>query len=358
MMKTIQGAENTMKDLTSERNKEHAVYKEESGELQGAIKALSAALGVLKNLGKKNPEYTLVQLRAATSGVQQALAMADALGLGSTRHKGVMGFLQGAAPEVPMQDYSFHLSDDIIDMLEELEAGFRKESNELDEKEVKAKAIYDMTMQDKTDLVGRKKTEYSQSGKKRAAIMEEISELSDQHTGISAQLADELSAIIAALGIIKGKAAGKAESLGMKLAETGVAVRRAHEVARNDADMEAIEAETESDFKQVPSFIQVEDDAEEPGDDGRLKAAELLARQGMLLHSSMLSSLAEQIKKKKNDPFAKIKTLIQELIGRLMQQAKEEATQKGWCDSSLAEGAAKRDRNADDVAEINDEMAR
>merc|ERR1719443_875393 len=330
----------------------------------------------------------LVQLRSATSGVQHALAMADALGLGSTKHKGAMNFLQDAAPEVPMEDYSFHLSDDILDMLEGLEAGFSKESNELDEKEVKAKSIYDMTMQDKTDLVNRKKTEYSQSGKKRALIIGEISELSDQHTGVSAQLADdqqyvtrlskvcaakaktwdqrikarsdELSAIIAALGIMKGAAKKSGDKLGMKLAATGFAVRRAHEVARSDTAMQAIEAETESDYEQPPDFLQVAAVVEDQGpeDDGRLMAAQLLEKRGKVLKSELLSSAAALITREKNDPFAKIKTLIQELIQRLLQQAKEEASQKGWCDENIAEGEAKRDRNADDVLEINGKMAR
>merc|ERR1719420_2760444 len=87
-------------------------------------------------------------------------------------------------------------------------------------------------------------------------------------------------------------------------------------------------------------------------------AAQMLEKQGRQLHSQMLSSASVLIMKEKNDPFAKIKTLIQELIQRLLQQAKEEASQKGWCDENIAEGEAKRDRNADDVLEINGKMAR
>merc|ERR1719160_2465911 len=79
-------------------------------------------------------------------------------------------------------------------------------------------------------------------------------------------------------------------------------------------------------------------------------AAQMLEKQGRQLRSQMLSSAAALIMKEKNDPFAKIKTLIQELIGRLMQ--------KGWCDSNMAEGEAKRDRNADDIVELNAKMAR
>merc|ERR1719379_1400297 len=81
----------------------------------------------------------------------------------------------------------------------------------------------------------------------------------------------------------------------------------------------------------------------------------LLKKEGMTLHSSMLTSLAAQMEK---DPFAKIKKLIQELIERLLQEAANEANQKGWCDKALGDAKQKRDYAAKDVEELNGNMAR
>merc|ERR1719399_1444796 len=81
----------------------------------------------------------------------------------------------------------------------------------------------------------------------------------------------------------------------------------------------------------------------------------LLKRSGDKLRSSMLIGLASKIAA---DPLAKVKVLIQELIERLLQEAANEANQKGWCDKALGDAKQKRDYAAKDVEELNGNMAR
>merc|ERR1719183_516402 len=90
------------------------------------------------------------------------------------------------------------------------------------------------------------------------------------------------------------------------------------------------------------------------GDRAREAVEDILRNQGERLHSTLLTSLASRIGA---DKFAKVNTLIQELIERLLKEEANEANQKGWCDKATADATQKRDYAAVQVEELNGEMA-
>jgi len=83
------------------------------------------------------------------------------------------------------------------------------------------------------------------------------------------------------------------------------------------------------------------------------KALILLRAEGGRLMSATLASLAARAAE---DPFIKVKTLIQKLIERLLNESTEEATKKGFCDTEL--GKAKTDRSFrwEEVQKLNSEL--
>jgi len=89
-------------------------------------------------------------------------------------------------------------------------------------------------------------------------------------------------------------------------------------------------------------------------DGGRNLVVDLLRSQGDQLKSTLLTSLASRISK---DHFAKVKTLLQDLIEKLKKEAILEANQKGFCDKALSDASQKRDFAAEEVKELNGEMA-
>merc|ERR1719506_2317798 len=52
------------------------------------------------------------------------------------------------------------------------------------------------------------------------------------------------------------------------------------------------------------------------------------------------------------DPFAKVKGMIQEMIEKLVAEAKKEAGHKAFCDKEMGETKAKRDAKQDDVDDL------
>merc|ERR1719311_72111 len=163
---------------------------------------------------------------------------------------------------------------------------------------------------------------------------------------------------------MKGVVTEKASDLGLELAQRSAAMHFAREVARSPASMSAIEAETEEEYGDatpaVHAFLALRESVRRLAapiaqDAGREFVVNFLRSQGVHLKSKMLSALAAKVS---TDHFAKVKTLIEELIARLQKQAANEATQKGWCDTSTSEAKTKRGQAEGEIVELNSAMAK
>merc|ERR1719261_1523692 len=72
-----------------------------------------------------------------------------------------------------------------------------------------------------------------------------------------------------------------------------------------------------------------------------------------MIHSSTLAMIAQ---KAQDDPFTKVKKMIQDLIVKLMEEAAGEADHKAWCDAELATNKQTRTIKAESVEELTAEV--
>merc|ERR1719502_41008 len=86
--------------------------------------------------------------------------------------------------------------------------------------------------------------------------------------------------------------------------------------------------------------------------DARAKALEFLERKRDQLGASSASLLAAAAHLQ-NDPMAKVKTMIQQLIERLVTALKDEAEHKGWCDTEMGTAEHTRDSRFEKTVELN-----
>jgi len=377
----IKKSEQAQEKATKKSDAAKKVYDTNNADMEAALYALENAIKVLKSSNKPS----LLELQSIGATLKQASLMADALGLGGAEvQKAATMFLQQGDVPVEMEDYKFH-SSGIIEILEKLQGDFRKTKADVDADEVKRVQEYDVFMQNEHDFVKAKTLAMEEAKQQREQKIEDIGTASQELTTVSAQLLDdmeyldelnqicsdkaktwdqrtklranELTAITQATGIVKATVAEKTQAATIRFAQTGTVVHLAEAVTSSESAMEAIEAEAETSEGAAPiGFLQQRSIKKHtPEDGGRQMVINLLSGKGKELKSTLLASLATKIAA---DPFAKIKKLIQELIERLLQEAANEANQKGWCDKATADATQKRSYAADKIEDLNAKMAK
>jgi len=76
------------------------------------------------------------------------------------------------------------------------------------------------------------------------------------------------------------------------------------------------------------------------------QVAAFLEARASRLDSRVLSMMALKVGE---NPFGKVKKMIDEMITKLIEQANEEATHKGWCDTEMAKNTHTRDAKTDEI---------
>merc|ERR1719207_296573 len=153
----------------------------------------------------------------------------------------------------------------------------------------------------------------------------------------SSMRADELTAITQALTVLKGSVASQAEKVG----EGGRFLQE-----EDDDDVSFVQTATVS--KAALRLVKkAAVDAPDSGDLAiRTKLAAIFRDAAKKFKSPMLSTLAVKVGE---DPFVKIKGMIQDMIEKLLEEEADEANHKGYCDEEISKTVKDRDYRLEEI---------
>merc|ERR1719493_477076 len=346
LSESIATDEADLKAATEIRAKENADFLAEEKELTEVIDSLQRAIAILeKEMAKHGTSMT--QLKRAGSLKEALRLLVETSSLTSADAKGIAASVQtqqasddgdmGAPDPAVYKGQSGGIIDTLGDLLEKAESQLNelrnKETASLHEFQALKQSLEDKIKYETKEMAEAKTGIAASNEKKTTAegdldmtsknLAEDVTALSELHHECLSKAQDyeaettsrgeELKAIATAKKVIQETTAGAADlSYGLNqvsfLQSAGVrAVRFLHELALNE---------------KLPALAQ------------------LTMQMGAVMRTS-------------DDPFAKVKGLIQDMIETLEKQAEADATEKAYCDKELAETNAKKDAKTTEIKKLS-----
>jgi len=357
-----------LQETTEQCARDQTEYEATEADLAKAIRGLTSAMQALEDAKP-------AALIALKSSVESSLALAEALDLSAAkRRQDVAAFLRQAASVDPLDPtYKYH-SHGIIETLTTLKTEFTDRKSDVDAEWEKTLATCNSTKTslsnqisendgamstldtDITSLKGEIASHRTSLVNKEALLKDDQLYLKDltERCEVRAKdwdqrsqlRADELQALTGALAVLRNNVSAVDAAVNLR-----ALLQRSQNSTAKHVTAPANQSSGQANASTPPSFLQGY--AVKVRSHGFLARAEasssLQARQeavaatlreaGLRLKSTPLALLASKVAA---DPFEKVKTLIQQLVERLLAEATAEASKKGFCDQEL--GKARQDR--------------
>merc|ERR1719263_323035 len=246
--------------------------------------------------------------------------------------------------------YKTH-STSIVDVLEDLKEKAEGELADLRKAETNAQHNYDMLKQSLLDQKAADEKDLADEKGAKAAAEEE-----------KATAEGDLAVTVKALAEAEDALAAAQTTCMQVAADHDATVKARAEELEAIATAKKILVETSAGaVEQTYSLLQVSSGSKMTSrtDLANAEGVDIIKRLARQHHSAALAQLASKITAvlrfgaaSGDDPFAKVKGLIQELIDRLVAEAAAEAEEKENCDSEMAKTEEKKGELEDDIAKL------
>jgi len=390
-----------MEEETKTHLANKAIYEADRAEISKSIDGVNDAVGTIsEKAGVPTHRAALVAMtRKVKSNLRDVLETADKLGLAKPEyHRNVQAFLQLAEDPAALAEATSYENNEelgaVLGTLENLDNDFVSQRKQLDATETKRVFSYDSFMQQRHDEKKANNKSLRQQREMHGKKMAQKAEANQELTQETASLHDDQAYIQDLTEKCNAKSQEWDERTDMRTSELSaltnaihIIQKRIHEALdssskRKNHDLIQVAEDDDVEGEDSVVFLQVKDsvahspraqfskysllavakkpahgDLNEGFENARSRALDLLRSRGEELKSTMLVNLANKVSTGA-DPFEKIKTLIQELIGRLQAEAADEASHKGWCDKSLGDAEIRRDDEIAKITNLNNVIAR
>jgi hypothetical protein len=353
------------KDLASAteiRKAEKADYDKADAELAETVDMLRRAIGIIEKSMKGGSFLQVGPSMQEVSDALSALVGAEGVrGVSVQDQQRLQAFLQqqegdedlqpaGAPAPAAYKSQSGGILAAMEDMLEKAEA----QRADGQKSEMEANHNFEMLKQSLQDSVAAEEKELADAKKAKAVAEEEKAEAQGELERTNKELADDQKK----LKDLQHECMTKAEEHELAQKERG------EELNALATAKKILEEKTGGAAERTYSFVQLEQhSSQRQRQRVAVRSRQLKDRIVSLLQSlaqktdvQALAQLASRVRSEMlvgADPFAKVKGMLQEMIEKLLAEAKQEAGKKAFCDKEMAETTAKREDKQDEVDDLN-----
>jgi len=328
------------------RELERTQYEASHKDYTESVDAIGKAVSVLKkqSYDRKQAKMLLQGVMAFEKVPKESKRKIDA-------------FLAQDSDQAPDADgYKFQ-SNSVIDMLEKLKDKFIDERSALEKAELSSRHAHDMLQQDLADQIANAEAAITTKSQTRSTDMQLVATRQGDLGDATSTKADDSKYVADLTGTCSQKSTDFVARQKLRGDEI-TAVEKAIEILSSDDVKTAAE-------KHLPALLQMRKSSsaltqlrstnsqDSQDATNQIRMAAYLNDEASRIGSRMLAMIAIR---SKEDPFAKVKKMIGDLITRLEEQAGEEAQHKGWCDTELKENEKVRTTRTAQVEKLRSEI--
>jgi len=348
-----------LKSATEIRAKEKSAFQAEEKELLDVIDTLERAIGILeKELAKGGA--AMVQLQSANSVAAALSVMVQATSLSSADASKLTSMIQSSQEDesdslgAPAAAVYEGKSGGIVATMQDLFEKAEAQLGEARAAETKSNQAYQMLAQSLKDEIKYATADLNKAKKSLGASGEAKATAEGDLSVTSSDLAEDVATLSTLhQDCMKGAEDFEAEtkSRGEELSALATAKKIIAESTSGAAD-------------QSYSFLQVERSSLSSGADlANFEAVRFVRDLAHRQKSTALAQLAQRMaqviragSRAGDDPFAKVKGLIKDMIEKLLSDAQSDATEHAFCEKEMAETEAKKAEKEADIEKLSTDI--